>query len=203
MNWRKRMNKLISLTAVMSLFILFSHPAEAVWTKLTEEQTNLAIAYGKTNKEADYLTFFKEWRVDLGYGKGAARVITPFSKVAFEAKNSPFESIKMTPDDINKLLEELKDRLAFGVSLYGDELDFAKDCRAVLKHKGQTIRPVEERHDKVAESSKSWPQSPAYRAICYYYFDLHHVDPNGTVTLEVSTPKGKPVEFTFDLSKIK
>lgn len=202
------MNKLISLTAVMSLFILFSHPAEAVWTKLTEEQTNLAIAYGKTNKEADYLTFFKEWRVDLGYGKGAARVITPFSKVAFEAKNSPSEYIKITPDDINKLLEELRDRLAFGVSLYGDELDFAKDCHAVLKYKDpylrpQTLRPVEERHDKVAESSKSWPQSPAYRAICYYYFDLHHVDPNGTVTLEVSTPKGKPLEFTFDLSKIK
>lgn len=197
------MNKLISLTTVMSLFILFSHPAGAVWTKLTEEQTNLAIAYGKTNKEADYLTFFKEWRVDLGYGKGAARVITPFSKVAFEAKNLPSEYIKMTPDDINKLLEELKDRLAFGVSLYGDELDFAKDCHAVLKHKGQTIRPVEERHDKVAESSKSWPQSPAYRAICYYYFDLHHVDPNSTVTLEVSTPKGRPVEFTFDLSRIK
>src|SRR3989338_8674280 len=192
MNWRKRMNKLISLATVMSLFILFSHPAGAVWTKLTEEQTNLAIAYGKTNKEADYLTFFKEWRVNPG-----------FCKVAFEAKNSPFEHVKLTPDDINKLLEELKDRLAFGVSLYGDELDFAKDCRAVLKHKGQTTRPVEERHDKVAESTKSWPQSPAYRAICYYYFDLHHVDPNGTVTLEVSIPKGKPVEFTFDLSKIK
>ncbi|MDI6760105.1 MAG: hypothetical protein QMD05_04705 [Candidatus Brocadiaceae bacterium] len=197
------MNKLISLAAVMSLFILFSHPAGAVWTKLTEEQTNLAIAYGKTNKEADYLTFFKEWRVDLGYGKGAARVITPFSKVAFEAKNSPFEHVKLTPDDINKLLEELKDRLAFGVSLYGDELDFAKDCHAVLKHKGQTIKPVEERHDKIAESTKSWPQSPAYRAICYYYFDLHRVDPNSTVTLEVSTSKGRPVEFTFDLSKIK
>jgi len=203
MNWRKRMNKLISLATVMSLFILFSHPAGAVWTKLTEEQTNLAIAYGKTNKEADYLTFFKEWRVDLGYGKGAARVITPFSKVAFEAKNSPFEHVKLTPDDINKLLEELKDRLAFGVSLYGDELDFAKDCHAVLKHKGQTIRPVEERHAEVAESSKSWPQSPAYRAICYYYFDLHRIDLNSTVTLEVSIPKGKPVEFTFDLSKIK
>ena len=197
------MNKLISLATVMSLFILFSHPAGAVWTRLTEEQTNLAIAYGKTNKEADYLTFFKEWRVDLGYGKGAARSFTPFSKVAFEAKNSPFEHVKLTPDDINKLLEELKDRLAFGVSLYGDELDFAKDCHAVLKHKGQTIRPVEERHAEVAESSKSWPQSPAYRAICYYYFDLHRIDLNSTVTLEVSIPKGKPVEFTFDLSKIK
>ena len=103
----------------------------------------------------------------------------------------------------SELLEELKDRLAFGVSLYGDELDFAKDCHAVLKHKGQTIRPVEERHAEVAESSKSWPQSPAYRAICYYYFDLHRIDLNSTVTLEVSIPKGKPVEFTFDLSKIK
>ncbi|MFN3466502.1 MAG: hypothetical protein ACK4WF_02240 [Candidatus Brocadiales bacterium] len=197
------MNKAISLPAVMSLFMLFSHPAWAVWTTLNDEQISLAIAYGKTNKEADYLTFFKDWRVDLGYGKGAARIITPFSKVAFEAKNQPFETIKITPEDINRLLEELRDRLAFGVSLYGDELDFAKDCHAVLKHKGQTVRPLEERHDKTAETTKSWPESPAYRAICYYYFDLHRLDPNATVTLVVSVPKGKSVEFTFDLSKIK
>lgn len=197
------MNKLIPLTAVMFLSMLFPLPAGAVWVNLTKEQIDMAIAYGRTNKDADYLTFFKEWRVDLGYGKGAARVITPFSKVAFEAKNSPFESIKITPDDIKTLLEELQDRLAFGVALYGDELDFAKNCHAVLKHHKKTQRPLEERHANLAETTQSWPQSPAYRAICYYYFDLHQVDPNETVTLVVSPPKGNPVEFTFDLSKMK
>jgi hypothetical protein len=197
------MSKLIAFLVVTSMVMLFPLAAGAVLVKLTEEQVNLAIAYGKTNKEADYLTFFKEWRVDLGYGKGSARVITPFSQVAFEAKNSPFEYVKLTPDDINRLVKDLEDRLAFGVSLYGDELDFAKDCHAILKHKGQTIRPLEERHDKLAETTRSWPQSPAYRAICYYYFDLHRVDPNATVTLVVTPQKGNPIEFTFDLSKIK
>ncbi len=197
------MSNIRLLPIVTFLIILSSLPAEAVWTNLTEEQIKLAIAYGQTNREADYVTFFKEWRVELGYGKGAARVITPFSKVAFEAKNLPFESVKLTSDDINKLTEELKDRLAFGVAVYGDEVDFAKDCHAVLKHKGQSIRPIEERHAQTAETTDSWPQSPAYRAICYYYFDLHRVDPNAPATLVVSVPKGKAVEFSFDLSKIR
>ncbi|HHT9119018.1 MAG TPA: hypothetical protein ACFYD3_00545 [Candidatus Hypogeohydataceae bacterium YC41] len=197
------MGKIISISLTIFLLMLFPLPSAAVWVDLTEEQINLAIAYGQTNKEADYLTFFKEWRVDLGYGKGAARVVTPFSKIAFEAKNIPFESVKITKDDINRALEELKDRLAFGVSLYGDDLYFAKDCRAVLTCPNQTIKPVEQRHTGVAESTKSWPQSPAYRAICYYYFDLHRIDPNETVTLVVTYPKGKKVEFKFDLSKIK
>jgi hypothetical protein len=150
--------------------------------------------------------------VDLGAGKGAARVITPFSKVAFEAKNIPFESIRLTADDIKKVLEELKDRLAFGVSLYGDDLYFAKDCHAVLKFNDRNnrpvvLRPLEERHPNIAEKTtiQSWSLSPVYRAICHYYFDLRRVDPNGIVTLAVTTPsqKGEPIEFTFDLAKIK
>lgn len=197
------MRKLIPLVSMLFLLILFPLPAGAVWVNLTEEQINSAIAYGSTNKETDYLTFFKEWRVDLGYGKGSARVITPFSTIAFEAKNLPFESIKLTPDDIDKLLKELRDRLAFGVAIYGDEVDFAKECYTTLKYKGETLRPLEERHTQTAETTKSWPESPGYRAICYYYFDLHRVDPNATVTLEVSTPKGSSVQFTFNLSKMR
>jgi hypothetical protein len=197
------MSRLIPFALGIFWVTLVPLPVEAVWGKLTEEQVQLAIDYGKANKTADYLAFFKEWRVDLGYGKGSARVITPFSKLAFEAKNLPFETIKLTPDDINQLLDELKDRLAFGVAVYGEEVDFAKDCRAVLKYRDQTLRPVEERQPKTAETTEAWPQSPGYKAICYYYFDLHRVDLNATVTLEVSIPKGKPVQFTIDLSKMR
>ncbi len=197
------MSKLITLLGGIFFLISFSQQAEALWAHLTEEQLNMAIDYGKKNKGTEYTEFFKEWRVDLGYGKGSARVITPFSQVAFEIKNSPTEYIKLTPDDINRLTQEVKDRLAIGVALYGDEIDFAKDCRAILKSKGQTFKPLEDRHSDTAETTRSWPQSPGYRAICYYYFDLRRLDPNATVSLEVTTDKGKPVEFTFDLSNMR
>lgn len=197
------MHKRLLFIGVFITILLIATPSGAVLVNLTEEQAQEAIKYGKEKKDADYLEFFKEWRVDLGDGKGSARVITEFSKVAFEAKNLPFEYISPGKGDIEKIKEELRDRLAFGVALYGDTIDFAKDCHAVLRYKNNTLRPIEERHAETAETTQSWPKSPAYKAICYYYFDLHHVDPNAKVVLEVSLPGRKKVEFPFDLSKMR
>ena len=84
------MHKRLLFIGVFITILLIATPSGAVLVNLTEEQSQEAIKYGKEKKDADYLEFFKEWRVDLGYGKGSARVITEFSKVAFEAKNLPF-----------------------------------------------------------------------------------------------------------------
>lgn len=197
-----RRNRYLFLSVLLGL-LLYTPPAGAVWVNLTKEQIEEAIRYGRENKKADYLEFFKNWRVDLGYGKGSARVITEFSQVAFLAKNLTFEYIKPDQQDVEKAVEELKDRLAFGASLYGETLEFAKDCHAMLRIGRYSLRPIEERHGKTAEPTRDWPKAPAYRAICYYYFDLHDVDLNGAVTLEVTLPDKSKVAFPFNLSKIK
>lgn len=183
--------------------LLSSSPAEAVLIDLSEEDIQEAIQYGKDNQDTDYLEFFKDWRVDLGYGTGSARIVTVFSKIAFEAKSSPDEDVSVASEDIEKMREELKGKLAFGVALYGETRDFAQNADAVIIHEGETIQPMESRPAVKAEPTHSWPNPPSYRAICYYYFNVGNIDPNGIITLVVSIPDQKSVEFPFDLSRMK
>ncbi len=192
------------LPAIFLILGLLSPPAsEAVLIELTEADVKEAIKYGRDNKDAGYLEFFKDWRVDWGYGTGAARIITAFSKIAFEAKNSPSDDVGPGPEDIEEILKELKGRLAFGVSIYGETRDFAQDASAVLIFEEETIQPVESKPDMKAEPTDSWPNPPAYRAICYFYFDANKVDPNGIVALVVRVPGQQDVRFPFDLSGMK
>lgn len=197
------MNKKILSMLVLVWCLSFPLPSGAVIVDLAQEDIEEAIRYGKDNREADYLEFFKDWRVDLGYGTGSARVITAFSKIAFEAKNSPEGDVRLDPQDVEEILGELKGRLAFGVAIYGELRDFAQEASAVIIQEGKTILPVESKPDMKAEPTHSWPNPPAYRAICYYYFDANEIDPNGIVTLVVSVPEQKDVRFQFDLSRMK
>lgn len=197
------MNKKILSMLILIWSLLFPLPSEAVLIELTERDIEDAVQYGKDNRDADYLEFFRDWRVDLGYGTGSARVITAFSKVAFEAKNTSDDDVRLDPEDIEEILSELKGKLAFGVAIYGETRDFAQDASAVIIQGGKTIQPVESKPDMKAEPTHSWPNPPAYRAICYYYFNADEIDPNGAVTLVVSVPDQKSVEFPFDLAAAK
>ncbi len=199
------MNKKLIPTLVLTWCVLSfsSLPSEAVLTDLTKEDIQEAVQYGMDNKDAAYLEFFKDWRVDLGYGVGSARAITPFSKIAFEAKHSESGDVTLAPEDIEGILKESKGKLAFGVSAYGEVKDFARDAGAIIIQEGKTVRPVESRPAVKAEPTHAWPNPPSYRAICYYYFDVDKIDPNGIVTLVVSVPDQKDVEFKFDLSGMR
>lgn len=178
-------------------------PSEAVLVNLTEEDVQQAVKYGSDNKDAGYLEFFKDWRTDLGYGTGSARVITPFSKIAFEAKHAASEGKRIESDDVKKILEESRGKLTFGVSLYGETRDFGQNAAAVLSQAGKSIEPVDSRPAMKAEPTHSWPNPPAYRAICYYDFDINKIDPNGAVTLVVSITEQGDIKFQFDLSAMK
>ncbi|HCN19091.1 MAG: hypothetical protein A3C38_06310 [Planctomycetes bacterium RIFCSPHIGHO2_02_FULL_50_42] len=197
------MNKRL-LPVLVSMWCIFSASlSEAVLINLTGKDVQQAIEYGESNKGADYLGFFKDWRVDLGYGTGSARIITPFSKIAFEAKNAASEDKRIEPDDISKILEESKGKWAFGVSIYGETRDFGQSASAVLIQGDKTIQPIDSRPAMKAEPTPSWPNPPSYRAICYYDFDVKEIDPKGTVTLVVSVPEQVDVKFPFDLSAVK
>ena len=203
------MNKRVLTTLVLMwgvfsfLFSFASPPVGAVLVDLTGEDVKEALRYGRDNKDTGYLEFFKDWRVDLGYGTGSARVITPFSKIAFEAKHAAPGDEPVDSEVIDEILEKSRGKLAFGVSVYGEARDFAQGARAVLVQKEKTIKPIESKPVMKAEPTDSWPNPPAYRAICYYYFDTKEVDPDGTATLVVSLPGQKDVEFKFDLSGAK
>lgn len=195
------MSKRFFAVIVFVCCVLFAPPSGAVLVELNEEDVKDAVQYGKDNKDAGYLEFFKDWRVDLGYGAGSARVITPFSKIAFEAKHGEDEGVDH--EVIEEILKESKGRLAFGVSVYGEVRDFAQNASAVLIQGEKTVKPVESRPVMKAEVTDSWPNPPAYRAICYFYFSTKEIDPEGTVALVVSVPDQKDVRFNFNLSGMR
>ncbi len=195
------MSKRFFAVIVFVCCVLFAPPSEAVLVELSEEDVKDAVQYGKDNKNAGYLEFFKDWRADLGYGAGSARVITPFSKIAFEAKHAEDEGVDR--EVIEEILKESKGRLAFGVSVYGEARDFAQNASAVLIQGKKTVKPVESRPVMKAEVTDSWPNPPAYRAICYFYFSTKGIDLEGTVALVVSVADQKDVRFNFDLSGIR
>lgn len=197
------MNKRLLSTLVLTWCIFSSLSVEAVLIDITREDIQQAVEYGKNNKDADYLEFFKDWRADLGYGTGSARVITPFSKIAFEAKHAASEDKRIETEDIEKILEESKGKLPFGVAIYGETRDFGQNAGAVLIQGEKTFQPVDSRPAMKAEPTHSWPNPPAYRAICYYDFDINKIDPNGAATLVVSVPGQEDVKFQFDLSAMK
>lgn len=202
------MNKNILATSVFVWCVLaftsYSYSSlEAVIPELTKEDVQEAVKYGADNKDVDYVEFFKDWRLDLGYGTGSARVITPFSKIAFEAKQAAAEGEPVDKDVVEGIIEGSKGKLAIGMAIYGDSKAFAQEAVAVIEQDGKTIEPIESRPAMKAEPTDFWPNAPAYKAICYYYFPMDKLDPDGKVTVVVSIPDQRGARFEFDLSGMR
>ncbi len=198
------MNKKILTTLVFLWCVCaFTPSSEAVIPELTNEDVQEAIKYGTDNKDVGYVEFFKDWRLNLGEGMGSARVITPFAKIAFEAKHAASEGEPLDEDVIEGIIKESKGKLAVGMAIYGDSKAFAQEADAVIEQDGKTVKPVESRPAMKAEPTDNWPNPPAYRAMCYYYFPMDKLDPDGKVTVVVSIPDQRGVRFEFDLSGMR
>src|SRR5204862_276611 len=70
-------------------------------------------------------TFGGEWRVLQGSGE-SVEVVTPFHRLALAARHAAFKNEPLKPQDKEKLLTELKDRLMFWVYLEGPSEQFAR-----------------------------------------------------------------------------
>ena len=78
-----------------------------------------------------------------------------------------------------------------------------QEAVAVIEQDGKTIEPIESRPAMKAEPTDFWPNAPAYKAICYYYFPMNKLDPDGKATVVVSIPDQRGARFEFDLSGMR
>lgn len=192
--------------AVLAVLALVPLAAEAMWTDLTPEQTQEAIAHGKATYERwrtegrpiDYLD--PEYVVDLGRETGQALLYTGFSTLALEARRWRAIGQQLKPDDIERIVAPTRLRLGFLVIIPGSNRDFLRHYTVRLVQGGASQEPTAWdvfRGDPI-------PNFPGrYEAVGQYTFRVKDLDPAAPVTLVVRSPEGQETRFDFDLGRLK
>ena len=196
------MHALIKTLICSLLLSTFSiSQTEAIELTLSNKDIKKAIAYGTGGRDLTHPELLKAWRVDLGYGIGAATIITPFGSLVVLAKEKANRFLEPTEREIKETLDKDRGKLAFGCSLYGNDAWFADKYKAVLMYKDKKIMPSKVEIPPSANYTRSYPNSPRYWALCFFKFDIADIDPNAKVTLILND--GKELKFSFDLEKLK
>lgn len=194
---------LLYITFIIFSYTLWNSQAYGIQLKLDEHSIKEAVQYGFDNKDLTHPELLKAWRIDLGYGVGSATLVTPYGGLIILGKESALKFRKPTETEIEKELEEKVGKLSFGCGLYGEEIDFAPGCKALLEYKGEKREPIYTNLPAPARYTKTYPTPPKYWALCFFSFPMAGISTNDTVTLIITDPKGKELRFTFDLSKLK
>ena len=191
--------KTLTCSLLLSTFLISQ--AESIELTLSDKDIESAIAYGTGGRDLTHPELLKAWRVDLGYGVGAATIITPFGSLVVLAKEKANRFLEPTEREIKEALDKDRGKLAFGCSLYGKDAWFADKYKAVLLYKDKKIAPSKVEVPPSANYTRSYPNSPRYWALCFFKFDIADIDPNTKVTLILND--GKELKFPFDLEKLK
>ncbi|HTN44261.1 MAG TPA: hypothetical protein VMN77_10750 [Nitrospiria bacterium] len=195
---------LLTLLVVVCLVELLTIPADtsAMMQKLTPEQREAAVKYGKKGVRMDVTDFIKEWSVNNG-DKGFAFIVTEFLALAFAAQQAALKSAELNNFDIEDNLAKSAGKLVFRVTLFGSTDTFAKDYTAVIQAGGKTF-PATYSDIPPGESYGDGKTKPAFVTDSDFYFPAEGIDPNSLITLMVQDKDGKEVaKFQFDLAKIR
>ena len=169
----------------------------AMMQKLSPDQRDDAIKYGKRGVKTDVREFIQEWSVDNGKN-GFSFIITEYLALAFASRQaSPAD---LNNFDIEDTLAKSSGKLVFQVSLLGNTETFSKDYTAVLRVGDKTFpstywtNPPGEAHD----------DGKTFEANSEYYFPSEGIDSSAVVLLVVQDKDGKDVaKFSFNLAKIR
>lgn len=196
--------KLFLQSCVFSLILcLFAlKPVHAVLVKLTPDQIQEAIEYGKKNRNLDIAAFSKPWTIFLGKGQGSASLFTPYHNLAYKARKAAVERREFTNQNIMEALD-IGDTLTFSVTVYGEQYDFAMHYSAKIYQKDDVIQPEFEFTPEIADASEFWPDSPSHTARLVFKFPVKNIDLNAPVSFVIVIPGGDEIPFDFDLPKIK
>lgn len=178
---------------------------------LSDQQMKNAIKLGFSGDET-YNKFYNSQFMDILYDKMKAwqpevSIITPYSLIASDAYFASDDYKEYTLADAKKITKMFAkiDVLKFSVDAFGDHIDFAKSIHIVLKQGSKIYQPLEvDGLDKLADTTSSWPDSPAYRNHLIADFDINKIDFSKPAEL-IYLFAGKDLSVTYkvDFSKIK
>lgn len=174
-----------------------SVPAGGATLVLGERERQEALQVGQRSVTSE--TFGQEWRVVSGSGESVT-VITPFHRLALAARNATFKNEPLKPQDQERMLQDLKERLVFWVDLHGPREDFARHLSPRLRAGNREIEPVLVQNERTAMRR----DDGRYLARCLYSFPTKDLNGTARLLLVVRDPDGQPVaRFPIDLGQMR
>jgi hypothetical protein len=173
-------------------------PAGAAFLTLTEAQQAEALRMGQRsiNTEA---RFESEWRVENPSGESVT-VMTPFYRLALASRNAAFKNEPMKPQDQDKLLHQLRDRLMVWVELVGPREDFARYYTARLVLADREIEPAFAQNERTGLRRANG----TFLARSVYAFPNREIAPDSKLVLVIRDPGGQPVSrFAIELGRMR
>jgi len=190
--------KTIGAAFVLAGVLAAAHvPAAAAWLTLNEREQHQAVVVGQRSVTSE--TFGGEWRVVHGSGE-SVEVVTPFHRLALAARNAAFKNEPLKPQDQEKLLVELKDRLMLWVYLVGSSEQFARHFSPRLLVDDREIEPVLVQNERTAIRQ----ENGRFLARCVYWFPTKDLTGTSHPVLVVRDVEGQPVtRFAIDLARMR
>ena len=188
------MRPLALLVAGLALAV----PAHGASFVLAGPERQAALLLGQRSVTQE--SFGSEWRIVNGSGE-SVDVITPFHRIALAARHAAFKNEPLKPQDQDRMLQDLKDRLMFAVQLVGSSPDFARHYKPrLLLATGAEVQPVIAQHDHTALRRPDG----RYLANGTYWFPTKDLSNTSRVTLVVRDPDGEAVaRFVVDLARMR
>ena len=189
---RRLLGGLLTLAAATA-----SVPAGGATLVLGEREQQEALRVGQRSVTSE--TFGDEWRVVSGSGESVT-VITPFHRLALAARNAAFKHEPLKPQDQERMLRELKERLVFWVDLRGPREDFARHLNPRLLAGDREIEPALVQNERTAVRR----DDGRYLARCVYSFPTKDLSATTRLSLVVRDSDGQPVaRFPIDLGQMR
>jgi len=184
--------------AVVLGWLLTISPANAALLTLTDAQQAEALRVGQRSVTTES-GFDTEWRVDAPGGESVT-VMTPFYRLALAARNAAFKNETVKAEDQSKMLQTLRDRLTFWVSLHGGREDFARYYAPRLLVGDVEVEPVFVQNERTGLRQGNG----SFLARSVYAFPTRDVTGTSKVVLVIRDPQGQVVSrFPVDLAKMR
>jgi hypothetical protein len=179
-------------------WLLGGAPVGAALLTLTEAQQAEALRVGQRSVSTE-TGFDAEWRVANPAGEGLT-VMTPFYRLVLASRNAAFKNEILRPQDQDKLMQELRDRIMVWVQLHGPKEDFARYYIPRLLVADREIAPVFVQNERTGLRQANG----SFLARSVYAFPSREITGQSKVVLVVRDPDGQlKSRFDIDLAKMR
>ena len=178
--------------------VVAAAPAGAAFLTLSEAQQAEALRVGQRSVTTES-PFDAEWRVQNASGEKVT-VITPFYRLAMASRNATFKNEPLKPQDQDKALQEVRERLIVWVELHGPREDFARYYAPRLLLADREIEPAFVQNERTGLRRANG----SFLARSVYAFPNREITNDAKLLLVITNPEGQLISrFAIDLAKMR
>lgn len=188
----------LALALATAAWLLEGTPTDAALLTLTEAQRAEALRAGERSVTKE-TGFDAEWRVDNAAGESLI-VMTPFYRLMLASRHAAFRNEPVKPQDQEKLLRDVGDRLTVWVQLQGRKEDFARYYTPRLLVADREIVPVFVQNERTGLRQANG----SFLARSVYAFPNREITGQSRLVLMIRDPDGQLMSrFAIELGKMR